>query len=82
MTVYSSYDMILLSPVVGRRPQGMLQGVFSASGSVARVTFPISAGYIVKGKDIEALFTLLSIVLSGAALFVLSYRKAFDRMAA
>lgn len=68
----------LFSKIVGRsgRPQGTLQGWFSASGSVSRITFPIVAGYIVSGRDIEALFYLLTITLSLAIVFLMFFRSS------
>lgn len=67
----------MFSKIVGRRPQGTLQGFFSASGSISRVTFPILAGYIVRYKDIEVLFSILTVILILSALFVLHFRNAF-----
>lgn len=61
--------------VVGRRPQGVLQGWFSASGSIARISFPIIAGYIVRNRDIETLFTVLATVLTFSMIFLIAFRR-------
>lgn len=68
----------LFSKIVGRsgRPQGTLQGWFSASGSVSRITFPILAGYIVSSRDIESLFYILTAVLSLAIVFLMFFRSS------
>eukprot|EP00551_Chaetoceros_affinis_P015021 CAMPEP_0203700368 /NCGR_PEP_ID=MMETSP0091-20130426/30917_1 /ASSEMBLY_ACC=CAM_ASM_001089 /TAXON_ID=426623 /ORGANISM="Chaetoceros affinis, Strain CCMP159" /LENGTH=538 /DNA_ID=CAMNT_0050573613 /DNA_START=89 /DNA_END=1705 /DNA_ORIENTATION=- len=71
----------LFSKIVGRRPQGTLQGWFSASGSVARISFPILAGYIVSDYDIETLFKILAIVLLIASSFLVAFRRVLTTLA-
>ena len=71
----------MLSTVAGRRPQGVLQGFFSAAGSVARVSFPVSAGYIASTGDIETLFILLLTVLGLGTIFMIFFRRTFTRLA-
>jgi len=71
----------LFSKIVGRRPQGTLQGLFSASGSVARVVFPVMSGYVVSFLNIEILFTILVIVLCLSLLFVVASRETLTQLA-
>lgn len=71
----------LFSKIVGRRPQGMLQGWFSSSGSVARITFPVLAGYIVMGKNIETLFYIITVFLAAAVAFLVIYQEKLVRLA-
>jgi ceroid-lipofuscinosis MFS transporter 7 len=70
----------LFSKIVGRRPQGTLQGWFSASGSIGRVSFPIMSGYVVSNFDIETLFYILSVVLGCSVFFLLHFRSVFSRL--
>jgi len=72
---------LLLTTVVGRRPQGILQGLFSASGSVARVSFPVMAGYVVSYRNIETLFVILCFVLGVSVVFVVAARDTLTRLA-
>lgn len=72
----------LFSKIVGRKPQGALQGWFSSSGSVARITFPVLAGYIVMGKDIETLFYIITVTLVAAIIFLVAFREPLVRLAA
>lgn len=60
----------LFSKVVGRRPQGTLQGWFASAGSLARIIFPLMAGYISQYDDITTLFIVLSVVLVISNIFV------------
>ncbi|KAL7543536.1 hypothetical protein ACHAXR_012811 [Thalassiosira sp. AJA248-18] len=60
----------LFSKVVGRRPQGTLQGWFASAGSLARILFPIMAGYISQYDDITTVFTILFVVLVISNIFV------------
>jgi ceroid-lipofuscinosis MFS transporter 7 len=71
----------LFSKIAGRRPQGVLQGFFSAAGSVARVSFPVIAGYIVSTGDIETLFILLLTVLGLGTFFMIFFRRTYTRLA-
>jgi ceroid-lipofuscinosis MFS transporter 7 len=61
--------------VVGRRPQGVLLGWFASAGSLARMTFPIMAGYIANFEDVIVLFIILTCVLIAATFFVV-YKKS------
>jgi len=60
----------LFSKVVGRRPQGAIQGWFASAGSLARIIFPIMAGYISTYDDISTLFILLFVLMVVSAGFV------------
>mmetsp|Transcript_6294 Transcript_6294/g.9144 ORF Transcript_6294/g.9144 Transcript_6294/m.9144 type:complete len:501 (-) Transcript_6294:357-1859(-) len=64
----------LFSKLVGRQPQGPLQGWFSFSGSLARVTFPVMAGYLVNYSGIEALFYFLIVIAGTAVVFTFMFR--------
>jgi ceroid-lipofuscinosis MFS transporter 7 len=61
----SRFSLALLTfcAVVGRRPQGELLGWFASSGSLARMFFPIMAGYIVNYKNVETLFGIEVVVI-------------------
>jgi len=72
----------LFSKIVGRRPQGALQGWFSSSGSVARITFPVLAGYIVLGRNIETLFYIITAFLAAAVAFLAINNEKLVRLAA
>ncbi|GAX23150.1 MFS transporter, ceroid-lipofuscinosis neuronal protein 7 [Fistulifera solaris] len=60
----------LFSKVIGRRPQGTLQGWFASAGSLARIIFPLLSGYILHGKDARALFEMITFVLILSTAFV------------
>lgn len=60
----------LFSKVVGRRPQGTLQGWFASAGSLARIIFPVISGYISEYDDITTVFVLLFVVLVISNVFV------------
>jgi ceroid-lipofuscinosis MFS transporter 7 len=64
----------LFSKIVGRRPQGTLMGWFASAGSIARITFPVMAGFVAAG-NIRNLFVILASVLTVSAFFVLMSRK-------
>ncbi len=61
--------------VIGRRPQGTLLGFYGASGTAARVMFPIVSGYIVAYSDVENVFRILVLVLTLSLILVLTFRK-------
>ena len=56
--------------VVGRRPQGTLQGYFASAGSLARILFPVMSGYIAHYDDITTVFVVLFINLLISNIFV------------
>merc|ERR1711865_388365 len=60
----------LFSKVVGRRPQGTLQGWFASAGSLARIIFPVISGYISEYDDITTMFILLFVILVTSNVFV------------
>ena len=62
--------IIIYLTVVGRRPQGTLQGWFASAGSLARIIFPVMAGYISQYDDITTVFILLCVVLVISNIFV------------
>ena len=64
--------------VVGRRPQGALQGWFASAGSLARLSFPIMSGYIAKYAGISTLFFVLVGVLGTATTITMVNRKTLE----
>ncbi|KAG5178771.1 major facilitator superfamily domain-containing protein [Tribonema minus] len=67
----------LFSKVVGKRPQGTLQGLFASAGSVARIAFPILAGVIAELSSEHVVFAVLCVVLTTTILAVVAYRNTF-----
>jgi MFS transporter, ceroid-lipofuscinosis neuronal protein 7 len=65
----------LFSKIVGRRPQGELQGWFASAGSLARILFPVASGYIAHYADMSTLFIILTCVLSISIMFVAASRQ-------
>jgi MFS transporter, ceroid-lipofuscinosis neuronal protein 7 len=63
--------LVSVQKVIGRQPQGELQGWFASAGSLARMIFPIMAGYIAEYKGIDPLFLLLAILLTISAILIL-----------
>jgi ceroid-lipofuscinosis MFS transporter 7 len=49
-------------------------GWFASAGSIARITFPVMAGFVAAG-NIRNLFVILASVLTASAFFVLMSRK-------
>jgi len=65
----------LFSKIVGRRPQGALQGWFASAGSLARILFPVVSGYIARYADMSTLFITLTCVLTISIVFVFAARN-------
>lgn len=65
----------LFSKIVGRRPQGTLQGWFASAGSLARILFPIMSGYIANYASMPTLFIVLTCILLTSTFFVLYSRR-------
>lgn len=65
----------MFSKIVGRRPQGALQGWFASAGSLARIMFPILSGYVAQYSSISVLFILLTTVLTISVGFVFTARR-------
>lgn len=55
--------ILLFCVVVGRRPQGTLLGWFASAGSLARVLFPITSGYVEYYLGLSSLLFILTGVL-------------------
>jgi len=70
----------LFSKVVGRRPQGTLQGWFASAGSLARIVFPVMSGYIAQYDDITTVFILLFVVLVISNIFVAMSSKTLTAL--
>ena len=71
----------LFSKIVGRRPQGALQGWFASAGSLARILFPIVSGYVARYSSISLLFVLLTSVLTISIIFVFASRRTLGLLA-
>ncbi|KAL9181284.1 hypothetical protein ACHAXT_010089 [Thalassiosira profunda] len=70
----------LFSKVVGRRPQGTLQGWFASAGSLARILFPVMSGYISEYDDITTVFIVLTVVLVISNVFVALSRNTLETL--
>jgi len=70
----------LFSKIVGRRPQGTLQGMFASAGSLARIIFPITSGYISHYFGTTSLFILIISVLVLTIIFTLSFGKVLIKL--
>jgi MFS transporter, ceroid-lipofuscinosis neuronal protein 7 len=70
----------IFSKIVGRRPQGVLQGYFASAGSLARIIFPVVSGYIANYRDDSAVFWLLTLILGVSTIFTLSCRSTLDML--
>ena len=57
----------IFSKIVGGRPQGALLGWFASAGSVARMGFPVLAGYVSSYAGSSWMFVVMIVVLSLAA---------------
>ena len=68
----------MFSKIVGRRPQGALQGWFASAGSLARILFPILSGYVAQYSSISVLFILLTTVLTISIGFVFTARRTLE----
>ena len=68
--MFTTHVTLTYCTVVGRRPQGTLQGWFASAGSLARIIFPVMAGYISQYDDITTVFILLCVVLIISNIFV------------
>jgi ceroid-lipofuscinosis MFS transporter 7 len=55
--------LFFFGAVVGRRPQGTLLGWFASAGSLARLIFPITSGYVEYYLSLTTLFYMLTGVL-------------------
>ena len=71
----------LYSTVVGRRPQGTLQGYFASAGSLARILFPIMSGYIISYDSINTVMIVLFVNLIIANCFVALNSKTLEALA-
>jgi hypothetical protein len=67
--------------VVGRRPQGTLQGYFASAGSLARILFPIMSGYIITLDSINTVMVVLFVNLIIANCFVAMNSRTLEALA-
>eukprot|EP00518_Triparma_eleuthera_P004603 CAMPEP_0182457868 /NCGR_PEP_ID=MMETSP1319-20130603/3331_1 /TAXON_ID=172717 /ORGANISM="Bolidomonas pacifica, Strain RCC208" /LENGTH=410 /DNA_ID=CAMNT_0024656419 /DNA_START=426 /DNA_END=1658 /DNA_ORIENTATION=+ len=70
----------LFSKIVGGRPQGALLGWFASAGSLARMGFPILAGYASSYLGSSVVFMALIAVLGTAAVGVQYFTKELARL--
>ena len=81
-----SFTIILItnsthsSQVVGRRPQGILQGYFASAGSLARMIFPISSGYMMHLCGPTVLFCILIAIIAFTISFSMYYKKTLEKL--
>lgn len=68
----------MFSKIVGRRPQGYLQGWFASAGSLARMFFPILSGYMAELSTVQFLFGVLTAILMTSIFFVLRARNTLN----
>ena len=76
----STYFLFTFQIVVGRRPQGTLQGMFASAGSFARIFFPISSGYLVHFTGTTVLFCMLIFIIAFTIIFALYYKKTLEKL--
>mmetsp|Transcript_20804 Transcript_20804/g.29912 ORF Transcript_20804/g.29912 Transcript_20804/m.29912 type:complete len:491 (+) Transcript_20804:87-1559(+) len=70
--------LCLFAKIVRSGPQGTLLGWFGASGSLARVVFPLLAGVISEYVNDSVVFMLLTVVLLGCLSIMIVYHKTID----
>lgn len=67
------------SKAMGKRPQGLLMGLFASAGSVARVAFPIFTGIVAQRLDTDTVFLSLCIMLGVTFLLIFFFASLFRR---
>lgn len=70
----------LFSKIVGGRPQGALLGWFASAGSIARMGFPVLAGYVSSYLGSSWMFCVLIGVLGVAAGGVQYFEGDLERL--
>ncbi|KAJ1462019.1 major facilitator superfamily domain-containing protein [Pelagophyceae sp. CCMP2097] len=65
------------SKATGKRPQGMLMGLFASAGSLARIVFPICSGFLAQHHGMDAVFIALSVLLGATLLIMTVHAQAF-----
>merc|ERR1712151_237626 len=70
----------LFSKIVGRRPQGTLQGLFASAGSLSRIIFPIASGYISKLFGLEPLLVFIIVVILTCAAITVRNKKRLEKL--
>ena len=79
--LYMSNYLQITFPVVGRRPQGTLQGYFASAGSLARIIYPIMSGYIISYDSINTVMVVLFVNLMLVNTFVAINSKTLEALA-
>ena len=72
--------LLLKLSVVGRKPQGTLQGLFASAGSLARIIFPIASGYISKLFGLEPLLVFIIVVILICAAITVRHKKILEKL--
>jgi len=74
-------SIALFSKIVGRRPQGTLQGLFASAGSLARIIFPIASGYITKLFGLQPLLVFIIVVILVCGGLTVQNKKTLEKLA-
>ena len=62
---------------MGKRPQGMLMGLFASAGSLARIVFPVCTGLVAVTLGSDAVFATLAALLAATLAVMAAYQAAF-----
>lgn len=68
----------VVSKIVKSGPQGSILGWFGAAGSLARIVFPLVAGYVTKKFDDSFIFAVMAFVLGVTNFIVLFFRSRIE----
>lgn len=66
---------LILCKVSRKQAQGALFGYFAMSGSLARMFFPVLAGYSSGSTSSDSILEFLIPILMSSAIFVIGYGK-------
>ena len=67
------------SKAMGRRPQGMLMGLFASAGSLARIVFPVATGLVADAFGSDAVFATLAALLGATFVVLVAFGAAFRK---
>ena len=65
------------SKAMGKRPQGMLMGLFASAGSLARIVFPICTGVVADTFGSDAVFATLAALLGVTLVVLVAFQDKF-----
>jgi len=68
----------VVSKIVKSGPQGSLLGWFGSAGSLARIVFPLAAGYCTRWFDDTFIFGVLALILGATNFVVLIFRSKIE----